>query len=535
MTATGNALIYCRVSGKGQQQDGTSLESQEEECRKHVAKLGLTVGRVTREVHTGAELWDRPLLSRDREDLVAGRFHALIVYESDRLSRDPTHLAIVAEDCVRGGAALEFVIEPLEDSDEGKLLRYIKGFVSKKEREKIRERTLRGKHTRVRLGKVHNMGPELYGYRRDREHSVRLIYDPEAVIVRRIYMELAIERRSYHAIARRLNADGVPVPSAARVAAEGRTDRIYWTANTIYRIVRNPAYKGEEYVWRWRQVKKGSGYIQTRRPAEEHVKLPETTTPAIVTADLWAQAQSAVAKQSGDRTRNEQTPYLLRGLIYCGQCGRKMWASWYRLGTDKSRPKVRSYRCSSNNAPEGLCGGRIANAEKIEAWVWEQVVTEIQTPGKIEEALERRRSQPKASALPSDLEKAKTHIAECESQQKRLLQKFTSARDESFPWQLVEDEIRRLESEKRRWETTRDDIEERITEEQKQDREDVEELEALRAYRECPPHDLAAFTWEHKRKALEALRVRVSADGQDWHIAGQRLIGPKGDVLLQTC
>src|SRR5687768_5172800 len=110
----GTAVVYCRVSTKGQEEDGTSLDSQADACVKHAEALGYTVGRVTREVYTGAELWDRLKLAQDRADMKAGQFQALIVYAIDRLTRDPIHLAIIAEECDRAGVALEFVTEPLD-------------------------------------------------------------------------------------------------------------------------------------------------------------------------------------------------------------------------------------------------------------------------------------------------------------------------------------------------------------------------------------------------------------------------------------
>src|SRR5437660_667077 len=66
------ALIYCRVSTKSQEEEGTSLDSQAQACVAHAETLGYAVGRVTREVFTGAELWDRPLLARDRADIKQG-------------------------------------------------------------------------------------------------------------------------------------------------------------------------------------------------------------------------------------------------------------------------------------------------------------------------------------------------------------------------------------------------------------------------------------------------------------------------------
>lgn len=77
------ALVYCRVSTKGQEENGTSLDSQEREGIAHAQALGFTVGRITKEVYSGAELWDRPKLNADRADLKAGRFAALICYATD--------------------------------------------------------------------------------------------------------------------------------------------------------------------------------------------------------------------------------------------------------------------------------------------------------------------------------------------------------------------------------------------------------------------------------------------------------------------
>ena len=110
-----SAIIYCRVSTKGQEEDGTSLDSQEAACIEHAKSLGFIDWRVTREVFTGAELHDRPQLSRDRNDLKSGRFQALIAYSTDRLSRKAVHVAMIADDCQRHGIDLIFVTEPLDN------------------------------------------------------------------------------------------------------------------------------------------------------------------------------------------------------------------------------------------------------------------------------------------------------------------------------------------------------------------------------------------------------------------------------------
>ena len=104
----GAALIYCRVSTFAQEQDGTSLDSQEAAGRTHAKMLGYAVGRVTREVCSGATFYEaRPDLSRDLADIRAGQFQAVVIHDTDRLSRDDPYMP--ADVCARmptGGSRL---------------------------------------------------------------------------------------------------------------------------------------------------------------------------------------------------------------------------------------------------------------------------------------------------------------------------------------------------------------------------------------------------------------------------------------------
>ncbi len=55
MTAQPRAAIYCRVSTKGQEERGTSLASQEAECRAYATAHGYQVdeAHVYRETYSG--------------------------------------------------------------------------------------------------------------------------------------------------------------------------------------------------------------------------------------------------------------------------------------------------------------------------------------------------------------------------------------------------------------------------------------------------------------------------------------------------
>ena len=89
--------IYVRVS-TSQQEDGTSLSTQEERCRAAVKLSGYDVVEefVWHESWTGADL-ERPMLDRMRRAMREGVVDAVFVPNPDRLSRDPLHLLMLVQ------------------------------------------------------------------------------------------------------------------------------------------------------------------------------------------------------------------------------------------------------------------------------------------------------------------------------------------------------------------------------------------------------------------------------------------------------
>ncbi len=145
--------IYCRVSTDDQEKEGTSLQTQLDACLKYCQEKGYQVARKFSETYSGLTL-DRPKLNELR-DLVRGYdLEVIVVYCLDRLSRDPAHGAILFQQLEEHHVRLEAVTETIENTDMGKLISYIRGFASKVEADKIRERTMRGKLAHLKEGKL---------------------------------------------------------------------------------------------------------------------------------------------------------------------------------------------------------------------------------------------------------------------------------------------------------------------------------------------------------------------------------------------
>ena len=337
------AIIYCRVSGDAQEEDGLSLPAQEAECRRYAATKGYDVYDVLSGVEKNEVLEGRPFLQSIRDRWYSGEFQALIVVRGDRLVRDPIFRILVWREALAAGITLEYVTERLENTPEGELLQFISGWTDKQEKRRLVERSLRSKKFRVDSGKIHNSGADMFGYRRDKGRGVRVIEvsDPaenlqlqhEISVIRDIFRWYVEDRVSANGIQVRLNGMGIPSPSDGKV---NRNRKTRWGHSVVRQILSEPAYKGEEAVWR-KVMDKGKA---VDRPEEDWVPIP--STPALVSKEIWDRAQVLLAQRSvkGARKRNASRPCLLRGMIFC-PCGSRAYPEpkdgklYYRCGYRK--------------------------------------------------------------------------------------------------------------------------------------------------------------------------------------------------------
>src|SRR5512139_2920234 len=88
---TKRAVLYCRVSTDEQARSGTSLDKQEEACRKYATSHGFEiVGQPFKDDYTGTvPIEQRPEGRKAYTMLTEGQADALIVFSIDRLVRPP--------------------------------------------------------------------------------------------------------------------------------------------------------------------------------------------------------------------------------------------------------------------------------------------------------------------------------------------------------------------------------------------------------------------------------------------------------------
>lgn len=412
------------------------------ECIKHAEQLGYEVKKIIRETYSGAYLYERPQLNIEREKIRCGEYNAVIAYTVDRLSREVAHLAILSEELKRANTELIFVMDKLDNTGEGMMMRTLLGYVAQVEREKIRERCVRGKKTQALNGKL-LVASDLYGYKTDRTKKVRIINENDAQIVRRIFQEY-LNGKGIRGIVKDLNSDEIPSPASNKRNFKNiehytnlaRIGRTLWGKSAVRRILTEHAYSGKSFSFRYKArdgYEKGKRYHRIDKvPQEEWIPLPDDTTPAIITPEVFQAVQERLASGiSAENTRNEQKPVLLRGLVLCGVCGRKMYPE-----TEHGKRNI--LRCPSRNVAN--CGGKRINADKCEVAVWEQISNIIRNPETIMLELERRKKDGinERNNLAGDVQAVKNTLASIETEIKKIVARASTIEDDYIYEQFQE-------------------------------------------------------------------------------------------------
>jgi site-specific DNA recombinase len=157
-----------------------------------------------------------------------------------------------------------------------------------------------------------------------------------AGVVRRIFIEYANGRGRY-AIAEGLNRDRILCPSAHDPARNRHRSGVGWSKGAVRVILGNPRYTGRQ-VWNKQRKDEvlldvedvGLGHITKQRWNDQAawVWSDKVVHQPLIEVELFERVQEIMAAKGADRTTRERTKtthrYVLRGLLYCDLCGRRM-------------------------------------------------------------------------------------------------------------------------------------------------------------------------------------------------------------------
>lgn len=254
-------------------------------------------------------------------------------------------------------------------------------------------------------------GKPMYGYKMHPTEKNKIVIDEEVAPVVRQIFTMALDGMSCRKIAATLNEEGVPTPAAYCGWNMGRKGPYagLWSSERISEMLQNETYLGN--MVQGRTVKISYKSKKCLKQDRENWVVVENTHEPLIDKETFYKVRMLV--NSRRHTRSRTYDFLLKGLIFCHECGYPM-AVLNRppvSGEDRLFFVCRTYQRFTN---AGVC-----SCHSIK----EQVVTEA-VLAKVREVceayLDPQKLQPIATDAVEKARKAENHEAEIKVIQSKI-------------------------------------------------------------------------------------------------------------------
>lgn len=336
--------LYERLSRDDELQgESNSISNQKQMLEDFARRNGLPNPTHFTDDGISGTRFDRPGFLAMMEEVEAGRVEAIVIKDMSRLGRDYLKVGQVMEVLRQRGVRLIAIndgVDSLKGDDDFTPFRNIMNEfyardTSRKIRSVFKSKGMSGKHL---------TGTVIYGYLWDEKREHWLLDEEAAEVVRRIF-SLTLEGYGPYQIACKLSADRIEIPVVhlARFnegvnRSKPVKDPYGWGSSTIVNILKKREYLGHTINFKTRKhfKDKKSHYV-----SEDEWTIFENTHEAIIdqqTFDLVQKIRSNVRRYPNGW--GEAAP--LTGLLYCADCGSKMYV--HRTNNGK---RISQYTCSN--------------------------------------------------------------------------------------------------------------------------------------------------------------------------------------------
>ena len=336
--------LYERLSRDDELQgESNSISNQKQMLEDFARRNGLPNPTHFTDDGISGTRFDRPGFLAMMEEVEAGRVEAIVIKDMSRLGRDYLKVGQVMEVLRQRGVRLIAIndgVDSLKGDDDFTPFRNIMNEfyardTSRKIRSVFKSKGMSGKHL---------TGTVIYGYLWDEKREHWLVDEEAAEVVRRIF-SLTLEGYGPYQIACKLSAERIEIPVVhlARFnegvnRSKPVKDPYGWGSSTIVNILEKREYLGHTINFKTRKhfKDKKSHYV-----SEDEWTIFENTHEAIIdqqTFDLAQKIRSNVRRYPNGW--GEAAP--LTGLLYCADCGGKM----YVHRTNNGR-RISQYTCSN--------------------------------------------------------------------------------------------------------------------------------------------------------------------------------------------
>ena len=316
------AALYIRLSKEDENEGPSeSVTNQKSLLDEFVKNNRLSVYDVYIDDGYSGTNFDRPDFQRMIGDIEAGKVNMVITKDLSRLGRDYIMTGhymerYFPEKRVRYISLLDGIDTGVESTAND--ITPFRAIMNDMYAKDISRKIKSVKRDKQRKGQFIG-GKPVYGYRMHPTEKNKIVVDEgAAVVVRRIFA-MALEGVSCRQIATQLNAEGVPTPAAYAglpVPNPGPYTGL-WSSERISEMLQNETYIGN--MVQGRSVKISYKSKKCLKQDRENWVVVEGTHEPLVDNETFQKVRMLV--NSRRHTRSRTYDFLLKGLIFCHECG----------------------------------------------------------------------------------------------------------------------------------------------------------------------------------------------------------------------
>ena len=317
-----HAALYIRLSKEDESEGPSqSVQNQESLLREFVQQHRLSVYDTYVDDGWSGTNFDRPSFQRMIADIEAKKVNMVITKDLSRLGRDYIMTGhymerYFPEHRVRYISLLDG-IDTGVDSTANDITPF-RAIMNDMYAKDISKKIKSVKRDKQRKGQFIG-GKPVYGYKMHPTEKNKIVIDEEvAPVVRRVFA-LALSGMSCRNIASLLNQEGIPTPATYAnlpVAKPGPYTGL-WSSERISDMLQNETYIGNMVQGRSVKISYKSKKCLKQDPA--NWVIVEGTHEPLVDAETFRKVRMLV--NSRKHTRSRTYDFLLKGLIFCHECG----------------------------------------------------------------------------------------------------------------------------------------------------------------------------------------------------------------------
>mgnify|MGYP005850350981 CR=1 FL=1 len=300
------ALIYSRVSTEEQSEEGASIETQISLCQKWAKANNYSIADKFEDRGKSATTMNRPglqdLLLRIQEDKT---IDAVLIQDTDRLARNTLDHLTIRSLLDKQDVALVSINQPqFDNSPEGKLMDTMVASFNAFQSQMTGRKVSKVLEAKARAG--YYPFPAPLGYLNAENPKPTGVYDKRIIIPdpeKYLYMKQAFTLYSTGTINGQSLCDKL-YEQGLRSKKGGKLQD-----SMLFVYLKNPIYIGKIAY-------KGEAFEGKHDP--------------LIDEDTFNRCQEVMAEHNQNASRKRVHNYLLRGYVFCAECGKRLWAEKHK-------------------------------------------------------------------------------------------------------------------------------------------------------------------------------------------------------------